>query len=46
MLFRTISGELVDIQKYSFKTDKLYYAKIMEIKMPFSKLEKTFYNKK
>ena len=46
MLFRTISGELVDITKYSFKNDKLYYAKIIEIKTPFSKLDKTFYNKK
>ncbi len=45
MLFRTITGELIDVQKYSFKNDKLYYDKIMKIKLPFTKLEKTFYNK-
>jgi hypothetical protein len=46
MLFRTITGEIIDIKKYSFKNDKLYYDKIIEIKIPFSKSEKTFYNKK
>ena len=51
MLFRTITGELIEINKYDFKNDKLYYAKIMEIKKPFvklsasAKLKKTFYNK-
>ena len=46
MLFRTIDGKIIEINRYDFKNDKLYYAKIMEIKLPFSKLEKTFYNKK
>jgi len=51
MLFRTINGELIEINKYDFKNDKLYYEKIMNIKNPFTKmssltkLEKTFNNK-
>jgi len=50
MLFRTNKGELIEIKKYDFPNDKLYYQKIMEIKKPikqmcFSKLEKTFNNK-
>jgi hypothetical protein len=45
MLFRTITGELCIINKYDHKNDKLYYIKIMELKNPFSKLEKTFDNK-
>ena len=32
MLFRTVNGELVEINRYSFKNDKMYYEKIMEIK--------------
>ena len=35
MLFRTINGELIQINRYSFKNDKLYYEKIMEIKKHF-----------
>lgn len=46
MLFRTVTGEIIDIKKYTFKNDKLYYEKIIEIKTPFSKLEKTFCYKK
>lgn len=43
MLFRTNKGELVEIKKYDFPNDKLYYQKIMEIKKsikssPFAKL--------
>ena len=30
MLFRTNAGELIEIIKYNFPNDKLYYAKIME----------------
>lgn len=52
MLFRTNTGELVEIKRYDFPNDKLYYKKIMDIKQPFSKsflsstkLEKTFDNK-
>jgi len=32
MLFRTNKGELIEIKKYNFINDKLYYEKIMEIK--------------
>jgi hypothetical protein len=52
MLFRTNNGELIEIKRYNFSNDKLYYKKIMEIKQTFSKslissmkLEKTFNNK-
>jgi hypothetical protein len=38
MLFRNINGELIEINKYDFKNDKLYYQKIMEIKKQFTKL--------
>lgn len=49
MLFRTSTGALIEIKKYDFSTDKLYYKKLMDIKSPpkqnaFSKLEKTFNN--
>ena len=46
MLFRTVSGELIEINKYDFINDKIYYEKIMKIKNEFTKLEKTFENKK
>ena len=52
MLFRDINGKLIELNRYDFKNDKLYYQKIMEIKKPiieplntlmsFAKLEKTF----
>ena len=52
MLFRTNNGELIEIKKYTYPHDKLYYKKIMEIKQAFSKSflsltksEKTFDNK-
>ena len=31
MLFRTVDGKLIEINKYDFKNDKLYYSKIMSI---------------
>ncbi len=31
MLFRTLDGKLVEINKYAFKNDKLYYEKIKDI---------------
>jgi hypothetical protein len=34
MLFRKNNGELIEIKKYDFPNDKLYYEKIMEIKRP------------
>lgn len=40
MLFRTNKGCLIEIKKYNFHNDKIYYEKIMEIKK-ISKLEKT-----
>lgn len=51
MLFRTINNELIEINKYDFKNDRLYNEKIIKIKQPFTKtlnstkLEKTFENK-
>jgi hypothetical protein len=43
MLFRTNKGELIEVKKYDFPNDKLYYQKLMEIKKsikpaPFAKL--------
>lgn len=37
MLFRTLTGELIEINKYDFKNDKIYYEKIMEIQSLFAK---------
>lgn len=49
MLFRTNTGELIEIKRYAYPNDKLYYKKLMDIKQPFSKSilksEKTFDNK-
>lgn len=45
MLFRTNNGNLIEIKKYSFINDKLYYEKLLDIKKPIPKLEKTFQNK-
>jgi hypothetical protein len=36
MLFRTTTGELIQIKKYDFSNDKLYYQKIMDCKKPYS----------
>ena len=32
MIFRTINDEFIEIKRYHYKNDKLYYEKIMEIK--------------
>lgn len=32
MLFRTNTGQLIELKKYNFLNDKLYYQKLMEIK--------------
>lgn len=32
MLFRTANGELIEIKRYNFKNDKLYYEKILDLK--------------
>jgi hypothetical protein len=34
MLFRINTGELIEINKYNFSNDKLYYQKIMDLKKP------------
>ena len=50
MLFRTNKGELIEIKRYNFPNDKIYYQKIMEVKQTLSKSfiksEKTFNNEK
>ena len=55
MIFRTNTGKLMEVKKYDFANDSLYYKKLMEIKTPiiknnidivFSKLEKTLNDKK
>ena len=38
MLFRNNKGELIEIKKYDFSSDNIYYRKIMEIKNKLSKL--------
>jgi hypothetical protein len=45
MLFRDINGKLIELKKYDFKNDKIYYDKIIEIKKSFTKLEKTLHDK-
>ena len=45
MLFRSNDGKLIEVKKHSFINDKLYYEKLLEIKKPLPKLEKTFQNK-
>lgn len=37
MIYRNIEGLLVEINKNNYKNDNLFYKKIMEIKIPFSK---------
>ncbi len=32
MLFRDINGNLIELNRYDFPNDKLYYQKIIEIK--------------
>jgi hypothetical protein len=32
MIFTDCNGEFIEINKYDFKNDKLYYAKILELK--------------
>ena len=45
MLFKTSEGKLIEIKKYNFKNDTLYYEKLLDIKKSIPKLEKTFNNK-
>jgi len=48
MLFRSNKGELIEISRYNYPNDKIYYQKIMEVKQTvsksFAKSEKTFNN--
>ena len=44
MLFRDVSGNLIELNRYDFKNDKLYYQKIIEIKKQFTKLNKNEYS--
>ena len=37
MIYRNIEGLLVEINKNNYKNDNLFYKKIMEIKISFSK---------
>jgi len=41
MLFRDSNGNLIELNRYDFKNDKLYYQKIIEIKQLFTKSNKT-----
>lgn len=45
MLFRTTEGKLIEIRKYDFKNDTLYYKKILGVKKSLPKLEKGLNNK-
>jgi hypothetical protein len=40
MLFRNISGDIIELNKYDYINDYIYYTKIMEIKQTFSKVTK------
>jgi len=43
MLFRDSNGNLIELNRFDFKNDKLYYQKIMEIKQLFTKSNKNEY---
>jgi len=43
MLFRDSNGNLIELNRYDFKNDKVYYQKIMEIKKQFTKSNKKEY---
>jgi hypothetical protein len=38
MVFRNAQGKLIFFNKYDFKNDEMYYRKIMELQMSFTKL--------
>jgi hypothetical protein len=40
MIIRTKNGELLEINKYDFSNDMIYYEKIMNIKKEFTKDDK------
>jgi hypothetical protein len=39
MVFRTKEGKLIILNKYDFKNDEMYYSKIHELQMSFTKLQ-------
>ena len=41
MLFRTNMGELIELNKYQFLNDKVYYQKIMDVKKMVNKDKET-----
>ena len=45
MLYRNIDGILVEINKNDFINDKIFYEKIMKLKISFSKLYEINKNK-
>lgn len=45
MLYRTAEGTLVELLKYNFKNDRLYYEKVLEISKIIPKSKNTFDNK-
>jgi len=46
MLFRNVSGDIIEVNKYNYINDYSYYTKIMEIKQSFyfSKVKKIKHN--
>jgi len=40
MIFRNSNGELVEINKYDYSNDKIYYEKIMNLQKEFTKYNK------
>ena len=45
MLYRNIEGEFIEINKKDFINDYLFYKKIAELKIPFSKFKINSYLK-
>jgi len=41
MLFRNLEGKLVNVEKYNFKNDKLYFQFILNLKTSFTKSKET-----
>ena len=37
MIYRNTDGNLVEIKKFDYKNDYMYYKKILELKQPFTK---------
>lgn len=46
MIFHNTKGELIELNRYDFKNDKLYYQKIMEVKNKFTKSNEINFNNK